>query len=73
MCVSALILSKGIHFSNAGLAEVVMRGRYSGITLPNPRSRLFLIKQNNTILRAFQIFLCVILILEWFWELLPNK
>ena len=73
MCVSALILSKGIRFSNAGLAEVVMRGRYSGIALPNPRFRLFLIKQNNIILRAFQIFLCIILILEWFWELLPNK
>ena len=35
MCFSALILSKGITFSYVGLAEVVMRGRYTGLTLPN--------------------------------------
>ena len=35
MCFSALILSKGITFSYVGLAGVVMRGRYTGLTLPN--------------------------------------
>ena len=34
MCVSSLILSKAITFSNAGLAEVAMRGRCAGLTLP---------------------------------------
>ena len=34
MYVSALILSKRITFSNAGLAEVVMRGRCAELTLP---------------------------------------
>ena len=35
MCVSALVLSKGITFCYAGLAGVVMWGRYAGLTLPN--------------------------------------
>ena len=35
MCVSALVLSKGTTFCYAGLAGVVMRGRYAGITLRN--------------------------------------
>ena len=35
MCVSALFLSKGITFCYAGLAGVVMRGRYAVLTLPN--------------------------------------
>ena len=35
MCVSALIFSRGITFQFAGLAGVVMRGRYTGLTLPN--------------------------------------
>ena len=35
MCVSALIISKEIIFSYAGLPRVVMRGRYVGLTLPN--------------------------------------
>ena len=34
MCVSSLILSKAITFSNEGLAEVAMRGRCAGLTLP---------------------------------------
>ena len=42
MCVSALILSKGITFSYAGLAGIVMRGRYAGLTLPNPSYQLTL-------------------------------
>ena len=36
MCVSALILSKGIIFSYALLAGVFMRGCYVRLTLPNP-------------------------------------
>ena len=36
MCVSALILSKGIIFSYAGLAGVFMQGRYVRLTLLNP-------------------------------------
>ena len=35
MCVSALILSTGITFSYAELAEVAMRDRYAGLNLPN--------------------------------------
>ena len=38
MFVSALTLSKEITFSYAGLAGVVMRGRYVGLTLPNFKS-----------------------------------
>ena len=35
MRVSALILSKGITFPYAGVAWIVMRGRYAELTLPN--------------------------------------
>ena len=38
MCVSALILSKGITFSYVGPAGVVMQGRYAGLTLPNQKN-----------------------------------
>ena len=41
MCVSSLILSKGITFCYAGLAGVVMRGRYMGLTLPNLLTKLY--------------------------------
>ena len=34
-CQLASILSKGITFSYAGLAGVVMRHRFAGLTLPN--------------------------------------
>ena len=39
MCVSALIFSKGITFSYAGLVGVVyfMRDCYAGLTLPKPQ------------------------------------
>ena len=41
MCVSALIVSKGFTFFYAGLAGVVMRGRYVGLALPNQNNQAF--------------------------------
>ena len=38
MCVSALVLSEGIAFCYVRPAGVVMRGRYVGLTLPNPET-----------------------------------
>ena len=42
MCVSALVLSKGIAFCYVRPAGVVMRGRYVGLTLPNPETIIYL-------------------------------
>ena len=41
MCVLALIVSKGITFLYAGMAGVVMQGRYVGLALPNPNNQAF--------------------------------
>ena len=78
MRVSTLILSKGITFSYAWLAVVVMQGRYAGLTLSNhihmekiDQKMIFNDSDETEIKSSFlQIFL---IILEYIWWSLHSS